>query len=446
MKRWILPPVMAFAACMTIALHAAETAPQLRVSANHRYLEDTSGRPFFLVGDCPQNLPLKLAIPELDDYLADCERKGFNLLWICVDGQRTPSPTSQPPHDQRGVPMLTNGWQIGSLNPEYFVTIDAIVDKAKAHNIYCMFTPLSECQWSQANINRNGSDEWYNYGKFLGARYKRQANILWQLGNDTINETAQHRIVQGIKDAGDTHLMTVNWRPSHYREGSGWMRKYEHGESWIDLNAWYMNAPIAQGGAPCYWQKIEYERPNPMPSFPTETQYQQPYAKATDLECRMQNYYTTLGGGCGGQVYGSGWLADNWDYASYRDNGGRRQAVHFMNLFRPREWWSLIPDYGHSFVTAGYGTLSPTTMDYVGAAINSAGPLGMAYCPKESTITVNLSRFSGPASTRWYDPTDGAFRDIPGSPFSRTGTQQFRTPGANRAGDPDWVLVLEVSR
>jgi len=124
-----------------------------------------------------------------------------------------------------------------------------------------------------------------------------------------------------------------------------------------------------------------------MPTFPTETQFQQPYAKATDLECRMQNYYAALGGGCGGQVYGSVWLADDWDYAGYRDNGGRMQAVHLLNLFRHREWWSLVPDYGHSFVTTGYGTLSPTTMDYVGAAIKPAGTLGMAYCPKEATIT-----------------------------------------------------------
>ena len=69
-----------------------------------------------------------------------------------------------------------------------------------------------------------------------------------------------------------------------------------------------MNAPAAQGGAPCYWQKIEYERPNPMPTFPTETQFQQPYAKATDLECRMQNYYAALGVGAADRSMGRfGW-------------------------------------------------------------------------------------------------------------------------------------------
>jgi hypothetical protein len=260
----------------------------------------------------------------------------------------------------------------------------------------------------------------------------------------------QHAIVQGIKEAGDTHLMTVNWRPGYHKTGSGWLRKHEHGESWIDLDAWYMNAPTREGGAACYWQKLEYERPNPMPSFLTEGVYQQPYmgqkgsANATDLTCRMQNYYVALGGGCGGHVYGSGWLGDDFDYDSYRDNGGRIQARHFRNLFVSRDWTSLVPDYDHAFVTAGYGTLSPTTVDYVGAAINPAGTLGIAYCPKAATITVDLGKFSGPVRARWFDPTNGVFSpEVTGSLLPNRGSRAFATPGANIAGCEDWVLVLE---
>src|SRR4030095_10396559 len=44
---------------------------QLSVSSNKRFLKDASVQPFFLVGDCPQNLPIKLAISELDEYMAD---------------------------------------------------------------------------------------------------------------------------------------------------------------------------------------------------------------------------------------------------------------------------------------------------------------------------------------------------------------------------------------
>jgi hypothetical protein len=248
---------------------------QLRVSRNGRYLEDASG-PLFLVGDCPQNLPLKLPVAELDGYMAECESKGFNWLWICIDGQNSGGPPANSPVDRQGHRMMMTDWDIGTLNEAYFATIDAIVKSAREHHHCCALTPLSECQWSQENIDKNSVENWRKYGRFLGKRYKDEANIVWVIGNDNINTNAQHAIVEEIKAAGDTHLMTVNWRPGYHQEGSGWIRKHRHGENWIDLNAWYINAPIRENGAPCYWQKIEYERPEPMPSFQCEAAYQQP--------------------------------------------------------------------------------------------------------------------------------------------------------------------------
>src|SRR5262249_44101847 len=210
----------------------------LKVSSNHRYLEDTSGLPFFLVGDCPQNLPIKLAISDFDGYMAECASRGFNLLWICIDGQRGGEGTTKAPIDRANHLMMTNGWDIATLNDTYFVTIDAILNQAQLHGVYCMLTPLSECQWTQGNINRNSEQAWHNYGLFLGKRYQQQANIIWQFGNDHLNEMAQHAIVRGIKETGDTHLMTVNWRPGYQQLGSSWIRKHQYSESWIDLDAW----------------------------------------------------------------------------------------------------------------------------------------------------------------------------------------------------------------
>lgn len=425
-------------------LGAAARLTRLRVSGNHRYLEDSDGHPFFLLGDCPQNLALKLPVAEFDTYMAECASKGFNWLWICIDGQNSGGPPANPPVDKQGNRMMVAGWDIGTLNENYFTTIDAIVKAAERHGHYCALTPLSECQWSQSNIDKNAPENWKKYGRFLGQRYKDASNIIWQLGNDHINVKAQHAIVEEIKEAGDTHLMTVNWRPDYHKEGSGWIRKNNHGEKWIDLNAWYINAPIRENGAPCYWQKIEYERPNPMPSFQCEAAYQQPDgANASDLACRMQNYYVALGGGCGGQVYGAGWLADEWDYNSYKNNGGRGQAIFFKNLFVSRDWTTLVPDYAHMFVTVGYGTLSPTTMDYVGAAFNG-GTLGIANCPTVAPVTVDLSRFAGKVRARWYDPTKGTFQGIADSPFANTGSRTIISPGKNSKGDSDWVLVLET--
>jgi len=437
--------VIFLAVLFVCVFHGFGAVTRLSVSSNHRYLVDASGKPFFLVGDCPQNLPLKLSVSELNDYMIDCHNKGFNLLWICIDGQRgfNGKPGTPPPRDRANNLMMTNGWDISTLNEVYFGTIDAILDQAQQHDLYCLLTPLSECQWTQANINSNSADKWHTYGLYLGRRYQDQANLIWQFGNDTINEQAQHAIVKGIKDAGDTHLMTVNWRPGHQQLGSPWVRKHQHGENWIDLDAWYENAPVTKSGAACFWQKIEYERPDPMPSFLTEGPYQLPDPKgATDLHIRMLNFYVALGGGCGGHVYGAGWLADEWDYETYRNNGGRVQTLHFRNLFANRDWPTLVPDYSHTFVTAGYGTLSKDTLDYVGAAING-GTLGMAYCPKTTPISVDLSKFSGPAKAHWYDPTAGTFKNIDGSPFANSGARDFTPPGRNSTGDTDWVLVLE---
>lgn len=69
----------------------------------------------------------------------------------------------------------------------------------------------------------------------------------------------------------------------------------------------------------------------------------------------------------------------------------------------------------------------------------------IAYIPDRRTITVDMSKLSGPAIARWYDPASGKFRSIDGSPLPNTGTHEFATPGDNAdgPGNADWVLVLE---
>ena len=77
------------------------------------------------------------------------------------------------------------------------------------------------------------------------------------------------------------------------------------------------------------------------------------------------------------------------------------------------------------------------------AALTPDGSLGMAYLPQGGTITVAMTKLQNDVSARWFDPSANTFLAIAGSPFSNTGTHQFTAPGKNRAGDPDWVLLLE---
>jgi hypothetical protein len=68
----------------------------------------------------------------------------------------------------------------------------------------------------------------------------------------------------------------------------------------------------------------------------------------------------------------------------------------------------------------------------------------MAYIPTARTITVDMSKLSGSATARWYDPSAGTFTAVSGSPFANSGSRNFSTPGNNFGGDQDWVLALEV--
>jgi hypothetical protein len=98
-------------------------------------------------------------------------------------------------------------------------------------------------------------------------------------------------------------------------------------------------------------------------------------------------------------------------------------------------------------VIAGYGTFADTgtnlASDYLTAAITPDGALALAYMPSLRTITVDMSRMSGPTTARWYDPASGVFQSIDGSPFPNVGTRDFPPPGPNSDGDGDWALLLE---
>jgi hypothetical protein len=150
---------------------------------------------------------------------------------------------------------------------------------------------------------------------------------------------------------------------------------------------------------------------------------------------RRQEYWIMLSGATG-QVYGSEYtwrFAKGWE--TNLDTPGVIQLGYLRNLLISRSWYDLIPDQTHLVVTDGYdsfsglvgrvsaylslegtvGTLirklsgfgSISTNTYVTAARSSDGSLVIAYTPSIRTITVDMSKLAGPATARWYDPTNG---------------------------------------
>ena len=84
--------------------------------------------------------------------------------------------------------------------------------------------------------------------------------------------------------------------------------------------------------------------------------------------------------------------------------------------------------------TAATGSVQAS--NYVTAARTPDGRLVMAYVPEGQTIGVDMSKLAARVRARWYDPTTGTYRRVPGSPFDNAGTREVLASREQRRGGP----------
>jgi chitodextrinase len=248
-------------------------------------------------------------------------------------------------------------------------------------------------------------------------------------------------VARGIHDTDDRHIHTVelDYSVSGSLDDPSWAPL-------IELNASYTYYPT-------YAQVLaDYNRPNALPTFMVEANYEFEH-NAADLgtpEILRRQAYWALLSGAAGQLYGNRYtwpFIDGWQ--DNLDTPGSAQMTLVKFLFEPRQWWNLIPDQTHTVVTAGYGTFADGGAlgdnDYATAARTPDGALVMTYLPTVRTVTVDMTKLGAAVHASWYDPTDGGFDAIAGSPFANSGTRDFTPPGTHGDGSADWVLVLEAT-
>lgn len=121
---------------------------------------------------------------------------------------------------------------------------------------------------------------------------------------------------------------------------------------------------------------------------------------------------------------------------------GQLDASRLNYFFSLIQWWTLLPS--STLITSGGNTTADQT--YVAASISPSGNLSVIYVPPDHTgaFTVNMAAMRGRVRARWFDPSNGQFQDVVGTPFIGVNSKSFTTPGSNGAGDADWVLLLET--
>jgi Protein of unknown function (DUF4038)/Putative collagen-binding domain of a collagenase len=439
-------PAPGHEATLLAAAGTANIAYPVKASTNGRYLVDQNNRPFLMVGDSPQALVGRLSLPEAAHYMNNRARYGINALWInllCNGG--TACNRDGRTFDDIA-PFNVDG-DLSTPNPIYFERADEMIRLAAANGMVVLLDPIETSGWLGI-LRANGLAKAREYGAFLGNRYRSFANIIWMHGNDfqTWRDPTDTGLVQavaiGIRSADREHVHTVelNYLMSGSLDDPSWAPL-------IELDAAYTYYPT-------YGQLLkEYNRKTIRPIFTVEANYEFERNPGTDggslPNLRRQEYWTMLSGATG-QLYGSAFtwqFAPNWQ--SNLDTPGVRQLSMMKSLFAGRRWYDLVPDQEHATVTGGYGRFSPrgniSTDSYVTAARTPDGALVMAYLPSARTLTLDMTKLQGKVVARWYDPTNGSYRNVDGSPFVTFGSRQFAPPARNSAGDDDWVLVLEAA-
>ena len=415
----------------------------LHVEAGKRYLVDAAGTPFLMLGDSPWSLIVQLTREEVDQYLDDRRARGFNTLLVNLIEHHF---SNNPPKNAYGNgPFLTPG-DFSTPNELYFAHADWVIQRAADKGFLLLLVPSylgynggNEGWYSE--MVANGSTKLREYGRYLGRRYSGFSNILWTHGGDynPPNKALIREIAAGIRDFDTRSLMSAHCAPETAAAD------YWGSESWLQVNNVYTYNAVYSASL------TQYARADAKPFFFLEGRYENEANEGTEQRVRVQAYHALLSGAAG-QVFGNnpiwhfngpGLYPTSLTWQQALNGRGSQSMSHVRTLFAPRSWWTLQPDASNTTLTAGLSS----GQDRAVAARASDRSFAIAYMPSVRTVTMNLSQLAGPnVNARWYDPANGSYTAVTGSPFPAAGSQTFRPAGNNTSNFGDWALVLESTQ
>ena len=289
------------------------------------------------------------------------------------------------------------------------------------------------------------------FGRFLGERYRKFANIMWTIGGDHDPQDRISRLdalANGLKDANPEFILSA-----HTWENKSAMDQYGQFD-WLDLNTVYTYFPEWNANTQVYALSLkEYGRRPEKPFVMIESGYENGVTgeiSVAPYQVRREAYWSILSGSTG-FAYGN---SDIWPFNPRwkvaLDDPGAFYQMHAFHVFSSYRWFDLVPDQDHNIVIEGYGTFnqdtSPGGDEYITAAGTADGLLAIIYIPSTGTDSrafyINMSCFSSSfVEAKWYNPTDGSSKPI--GNFQCTERKQlFTTPGDNGTSTNDWLLTL----
>jgi hypothetical protein len=424
----------------------------LRVSANHRYLEDSTGKPFRVQSESAWMMSIKATASDVDRYLADRQTKGFNTFVLMAI---VPAYFGGP-NNRAGAAPFTKTNDFSTPNEAYWQFIDTIIDKAAAKGmlvqlayVYLGYQGAEQGWWREINEPQNTQTVMYNYGVWLGRRYATRKNVFWYTCGDYAPPTGSegskrvHKTVEGIKSVIPNALFgaEMNLPDSLPSEVSDF-------KSVIDVNTFYGYGPNNNGQT---YETGERAWRAGIPGWIGEPNYEATaFGDGSRDGVRKAQWWSVIAGGSAGHNFGT---AEVWNFNvptmwSHMSSPATVDQTRIFTLFSTFNWWQMVPSgteagfAGKDLITSGVGTDGSLIV----SSVTSNGSALLAYVPPTGTgartFSVNMAALSGTASARWFNPITGGWTSA-GSSLANSGSRSFTTPGNNGAAN-DWALLIET--
>lgn len=320
----------------------------LKASANGRYLTDSNGVPFLLMGDSPQSMIANLAPSAMSYYMANRQQMGFNSILVdALCTTYTGGNGNGTAYD--GTPPFTSGtdpsnYDLSTPNPVYFAELDALINLAASDHLAVVLDPIETGGWL-VTLENNGPPKAYAFGVYLGNRYRNFANIVWQSGNDfqswmsPSDNNLVHQVMLGIASADPNHLQTIelNYNFSYSNQDTTLSDVltldacYTYYETYDCFVQAYASTPVL----PLFLTEANYEYENNTGQLP---------GPAGPYVLREEAYWTLTSGGPG-QLYGNHytWLfPPGWQL--YLISPSAREIKYINGLFGALPWQNFVPD------------------------------------------------------------------------------------------------------
>lgn len=449
--------------------------------SNPHYISHEDGTPFFWMGDTGWEILHRLSRDEIDHYMSTRKSQGFNVIQTVIVSQalRSMKPTNFYGDEifisgDPSQPLTTRGNDPEDQEAyDFWDHVDYAVTTAEYYGLYLALLPT----WGEWVIAREGkpifnnTQQTYEYGQFLGNRYKNRPNVIWVLGGDRHPDERPSGVelwqamAEGIADGingmglnnGKADYTTTLMTHHGYASSSSWF----HNDEWIDFHmygSYHADFYVSRA----YEVALkDWNLPDPKPTINAEPNYEDhplnyaiegnSFFRAADV--RIMAYWSVFSGSAG-FTYGahavwqctdstrpplSSFTRRNWQESLKLE--GADHVTRLRELMKSRPMKDLMPD--QSLIIAGQGQGS----NYICAIRGQSH--AFIYIPTGADITIRMGILTGERiKAWWYDPRTGKTKLI--NEYANSGEKRFRVPGRSketswlRSGRGcDWVLVLE---